>query len=142
MTGSESAPDCIFCRIVAGEIPCHRLMEDEHVLAFMDINPASEGHCLVIPKAHAPNLHEASDESVAAVAVAARRVAGAVERALSPAGLNLMQANGPAAGQSVFHLHFHVIPRHEGDDLPFNWHPQPGDLDAIGETAARIRAHL
>ncbi len=137
-----AVPDCIFCRIAAGEIPCHKLMEDGRVLAFMDVNPVNEGHCLVIPKAHAPNLYEAPDESVAAAAAAARRVAAAVRLALDPPGINLMQANGPAAGQSVHHLHFHVIPRRADDGLPFNWEPRPGDPDAIGEIAARIRAHL
>lgn len=135
-------PDCIFCRIVAGEIPSFKLLEDDRVLSFMDINPANEGHCLVIPKAHTPNLFESDDGSIAAVATACRRVADAVRRTLDPPGINLMQANGPAAGQSVFHLHFHVIPRRAGDGLLFNWEPQPGDLDAIGRLAERIRANL
>ena len=135
-------PDCIFCRIVAGEIPSFKLLEDDRILSFMDINPANEGHCLVIPKAHTPNLFESDDGSIAAVATACRRVADAVRRTLDPPGINLMQANGPAAGQSVFHLHFHVIPRRADDGLPFNWDPQPGDLDAIGRLAERIRANL
>ena len=135
-------PDCIFCRIVAGEIPSFKLLEDDQVLSFMDVNPANEGHCLVIPKAHTPNLFESDDGSIAAVATACRRVADAVRRTLDPPGINLMQANGPAAGQSVFHLHFHVIPRRAGDGLLFNWEPQPGDLDAIGRLAERIRANL
>ena len=135
-------PDCIFCRIVAGEIPSFKLLEDDRVLSFMDINPANEGHCLVIPKAHTPNLFESDDGSIAAVATACRRVADAVRRTLDPPGINLMQANGPAAGQSVFHLHLHVIPRRAGDGLLFNWEPQPGDLDAIGRLAERIRANL
>ena len=135
-------PDCIFCRIVKGEIPSFKLLEDDRVLAFMDINPANDGHCLVIPKAHAPNLFEADDESLAAVATAARRVADAVRRTLDPPGISLTQANGPAAGQSVFHLHFHVIPRREDDDLLFNWEMRPGDMDAIGRLAERIRVNL
>ena len=135
-------PDCIFCRIVAGEIPSFKLLEDDRVLSFMDINPANEGHCLVIPKAHSADLFGAADESLAAVATACRRVAAAVRRTLDPAGISLTQANGPAAGQSVFHLHFHVIPRRVDDDLLFNWELQPGDMDAIGELAERIRANL
>ena len=135
-------PDCIFCRIVAGEIPSFKLLEDDRVLSFMDINPASEGHCLVIPKAHAPNLFESDDGSLAAAAAACRRVADAVRCTLDPPGISLMQANGPAAGQSVFHFHFHVIPRRADDDLLFNWEPRPGDLDAIGRLAERIRASL
>ena len=138
----NSVADCIFCRIVAGEIPSFKLLEDDRVLSFMDINPASEGHCLVVPKAHAPNLFEADDESLAAVVTAARRVADAVRRTLEPPGISLTQANGPAAGQSVFHLHFHVIPRRPDDELLFNWELQPGDMDAIGKLAERIRANL
>ena len=91
-------PDCIFCRIVAGEIPSFKLLEDDRILSFMDINPANEGHCLVIPKAHAPNLYEADDESLAAVATACRRVADAVRRTLDPPGISVAQANGPAPG--------------------------------------------
>ena len=137
-----SDADCIFCRIVAGEIPSFKLLEDDRVLSFMDINPANEGHCLVIPKDHAPNLYESNDESLAAVMSAARRVADAVRRTLDPPGISVAQANGPAAGQSVFHLHFHVIPRRTDDDLLFNWEMRPGDLDAIGRLADRIRANL
>ena len=135
-------PDCIFCRIVAGEIPSFKLLEDDRVLSFMDVNPANEGHCLVIPKTHVPNLFELDDGSLAAAATACRRVADAVRRTLDPPGINLMQANGPAAGQSVHHFHFHVIPRRPDDNLPFNWEPRPGDLDAIGRLAERIRANL
>ena len=135
-------PDCIFCRIVAGEIPSFKLLEDDRVLSFMDINPVSEGHCLVIPKAHTPDLFEVDDESLAAVMSACRRVADAVRRTLDPPGISVAQANGPAAGQSVFHLHFHVIPRRADDGLPFNWEMRPGDLDSIGRLAERIRAHL
>lgn len=138
----SSVADCIFCRIVAGEIPSFKLLEDDRVLSFMDINPASDGHCLVIPKVHAPNLFESADESLAAVATACRRVAAAVRRTLDPPGISLTQANGPAAGQSVFHLHFHVIPRRPDDNLLFNWEMRPGDIDAIGRLAERIRANL
>ena len=134
--------DCIFCRIVAGDIPSFKVLEDDRILSFMDINPANEGHCLVIPKAHAPNLFESDDESLAAVVTATRRVADAVRRTLEPPGISLTQANGPAAGQSVFHLHFHIIPRRADDDLLFNWEPRPGDLDAIGKLAERIRANI
>ena len=138
----NSVADCIFCRIVAGEIPSFKLLEDDQVLSFMDINPANEGHCLVVPKVHAPNLFEADDESLAAVVTAVRRVADAVRRTVNPPGISLTQANGPAAGQSVFHLHFHVIPRHADDELLFNWELRPGDMDAIGKLAERIRANV
>ncbi len=137
-----SGQDCIFCKIASGEIPCSRVYEDEATLAFMDINPANEGHVLVIPKEHGADVHEISDEALAATAITAKRVAGAVVRTLSPEGLNLLQCNGPAAAQSVMHFHMHVLPRREGDALAMNWGLVPGDIDAIGALAERIAAEL
>ena len=134
--------DCIFCKIVQGEIPCFKLYEDEHTLAFMDINPANEGHALVIPRQHARDLMAIDPEPLAAVATTARRVARAVDAALGPAGMNLMQCNGEAAGQSVFHFHMHVLPRRVDDDLMMNWGIRPGDMDAIAGVAERIRAAI
>jgi histidine triad (HIT) family protein len=133
---------CVFCRIVTGEIPCTKLLEDDATLAFMDINPANEGHCLVIPKAHAASVLEIDDDAIAAVARSARRVACAVHAALRPPGLNLVQANGPAAAQSVGHFHIHVLPRMDHDRLLLNWPATPGDLGAIAAVAERIRAQL
>jgi len=134
--------DCIFCKIIAGEIPSFKVFEDEHTLAFMDINPAHDGHALVIPKAHARDLNAIEPESIAAVVVTARRVARAVSAALEPEGLNLVQCNGEAAGQSVFHFHMHVLPRARGDDLKMNWGIKPGDMDAIAAIAGRIREKM
>ena len=134
--------DCIFCKIIAGEIPCFRLYEDEHTLSFMDINPANDGHALVIPKQHARDLYAVSPQAIAAVAVTARRVARAVDQAMKPEGLNLVQCNGEAAGQSVPHFHVHVLPRTTDDDLKMNWGIAPGDMDAIGGIAERIRANM
>ncbi len=134
--------DCIFCKIVAGEIPSFKLYEDAHTLAFMDINPANEGHALVIPKVHAMDLYAIAPESIAAVVVTARRVARAVDAALKPEGLNLVQCNGEAAGQSVFHFHMHVLPRAMDDDLKMNWGITPGDMDAVGAVAERIRESI
>ena len=134
--------ECIFCKIVAGEIPSFKIYEDEHTLAFMDINPANEGHALAIPKMHATDVHEVPDEVLARTAVTAKRVAGAIERTLHPRGLNLIQANGPAAGQSVFHFHIHLMPRRKGDDLKLNWGFQPGDMEAIGALAERIKDNV
>jgi histidine triad (HIT) family protein len=134
--------DCIFCRIVKGAIPCFKLHEDARTLAFMDINPFHDGHCLVITKAHAENLYRADDADLAAAVVAAKRLAIAVERALKPDGINLVQANGAGAGQSVFHFHFHVFPRKLNDDAQFNWGHKPGDKARIGELADRIRLAL
>ena len=134
--------NCIFCKIVAGTIPCFKLFEDSETLAFMDINPVHDGHCLVIPKAHYPTVFDIPPEAFAAAARTATRVARAVNAAVKPEGINLMQANGEGAGQSVGHFHLHIIPRRAEDMLLFNWDPQPGDHARIGEVAERIRALL
>ena len=135
-------PDCIFCKIVAGTVPCFKLFEDGDTLAFMDINPVHDGHCLVIPKAHYPNVFEIAPEAFAAAARTAARVAKAVKESVKPDGLNLIQANGVGAGQSVGHFHLHVFPRRLNDGVAINWVPKPGDHAHIAEIAARIRALL
>ena len=135
-------PNCIFCKIVAGTIPCFRVYEDDKTLAFLDINPINPGHALVVPKAHAPNLYESADSDLAAAIATARRVAAAILRTLKPAGLNLVQANGPGAAQSVLHFHLHVIPRVVGDDPKLNWHLEPGDKAALAALALRIAAAI
>jgi len=137
-----SDPNCIFCKIVAGEIPCFKLFEDAETLAFMDINPVHDGHALVIPKAHAPNVFEIAPEDFAVAARTAAKVAKAVNAAVQPGGINLMQANGEGAGQSVFHFHLHIIPRRSDDGLLFNWEPKTGDHARIAEIAERIRRFL
>ena len=138
----DREPDCVFCRIIAGEIPSFTLFEDEATLAFMDINPANEGHALVIPKEHAADLYAVSEEVLARTTGTARKVATAVAKTLNPDGLNLVQCNGPAAAQSVMHFHVHVLPRVEGDGLSMNWGLKLGDIEAIGTLAERIRANL
>ncbi len=135
-------PDCIFCKILAGEIPCFKLYEDDATLAFMDINPANDGHALVIPREHSADLHAVSDEAITATVLTAKKVAAAVQKTLEPDGLNLLQCNGPAAAQSVFHFHMHVLPRKNGDALKMNWGLEPGDMDEIGALAEQIRANL
>ena len=137
-----SDPNCIFCKIVAGEIPCFKLFEDEETLAFMDINPVHDGHCLVIPKAHSANVFEIEPEDFAAAARTATKVAKAVKAAVPCDGFNLMQANGDGAGQSVGHFHLHIVPRRSGDGLLFNWEPKPGDRDRIAAVAERVRKSL
>lgn len=137
-----SDPNCIFCKIVAGTIPCFKLYEDAATLAFLDINPVAPGHALVIPKNHAPNLFDSLEVDLSAAIAKARRIAIALNTTLQPAGLNLLQANGPGAGQSVFHLHLHVIPRAQGDELKMNWPLKPGDKAALAQLAERIRAAL
>lgn len=135
-------PDCIFCKIVGGEIPAFKIFEDHGTIAFMDINPLHEGHCLVIPKSHSETLFVTSDETLAAMMATTRRVATAVNAALAPDGINVVQANGPGAAQSVFHVHFHILPRRTGDNATLNWGLQPGDMDEIAATAEKIKTAL
>lgn len=133
--------DCIFCKIVRGEIPCEKVYEDDKALAFMDINPLSDGHLLILPKTHAATVHDISETDFLAVMSAVHRVARAVKRALGPEGINLMQLNGKAANQMVPHLHVHIVPRWSGDGLSISeWKPVPGDMDKIRATAERIRS--
>ena len=134
--------DCLFCKIIAGEIPCFKLFENDETLAFMDINPANEGHALVIPKEHAADVHAVSDSAITATIKTAKKIAAAIDNTLNADGLNLLQCNGPAAAQSVFHFHMHVLPRRDGDELKLNWGLKPGDMDAIGTLAERIRGNL
>ena len=135
-------PDCVFCKIVAGEIPSFKLYEDGETVAFMDINPVHDGHCLVIPKEHYPTVFEVAPDPFAAAARAAIKVAHAVNAATKPDGLNLIQSNGPGAAQSVLHFHLHVLPRRMRDGLAINWGLKPGDPARIAAVAERIRAAL
>jgi histidine triad (HIT) family protein len=134
--------ECVFCKIVASKIPCFKLFESDTNLAFMDINPINPGHALAIPKGHWPDLYEVPEPALKDTIALARRIAIAVHEVLRPAGLNLLQANGPGAAQSVPHFHLHVVPRRMGDNANFNWTPQPGDPAEIGKLAERIRAKL
>lgn len=136
------ASDCIFCAIAAGTIPSIRICEDDAAIAFMDINPANPGHCLVISRDHADNLFQVSPASLQAVVFMAQKVARAVWTAMRPDGLNLLQANGPGAAQSIGHFHVHVLPRRIDDDLAMNWTLNPGERKAIEDTARRIRGAL
>ncbi|HEX3805013.1 MAG TPA: HIT family protein [Solirubrobacteraceae bacterium] len=131
--------DCIFCKIVAREIPAQIVDEDEETLAFMDIAPATRGHLLVIPKRHATDLWEIEPEQLKAVAGAAQRMALRIRDRLEADGVNLINSCGPAAWQTVFHFHIHVIPRYAGDPLKLPWVPAPGDMDAIAAIAADLR---
>ena len=134
--------NCVFCKIIAGMIPSFKLYEDATTLAFLDITPGNPGHALVIPKAHAANLYASADTDLAAVMATARKVATAIEKTVKPDGLNLLQANGPGAAQSVFHFHMHILPRRNGDELKMNWGLKPGDKGEIAALAEKIRANL
>ena len=131
--------NCIFCGIVAGEVPAEIVDSDEHTVAFMDIRPATRGHALVVPRRHAADLIEISDEDLSRTTLAARRLAGRVREVLEPAGFNLLNSCGPAAWQTVFHFHIHVVPRYDDDPLKLPWVPQEGDTDEIAALARRLR---
>src|SRR5580692_7719364 len=135
---ADYEPDCIFCKIVAGELPGKIIDEDERTIAFMDINPATRGHALVIPRRHARDLLEIEPEDLQAVAVAAARLARRMSERLGATGVNLLNSCGAAAWQTVFHFHVHVIPRYEGDPLRLPWTPAPGDADEIEAAAQEI----
>jgi histidine triad (HIT) family protein len=130
--------DCIFCKIVAGEIPAPRAHEDERTVAFMDANPGARGHLLVVPKAHAADISAIDDEDLAAVARTARTMVARVKDKLGADGANVIQNNGRAAWQTVFHYHVHVLPRWENDPIRLPWTPAPGDPDAIAAVAAEL----
>ena len=138
MTDAEA--DCIFCAIVAGEIPATRVDEDERTIAFMDINPWTRGHALVIPRTHARDIHVIDPEDLSACAVAAQRLAARARDGLGAAGVNLLNACGAAAWQSVFHFHIHVIPRYPGDPLQLPVAPVQGDPAQIAAAAQALRA--
>ncbi len=134
--------DCIFCKIASGELPSHKLYEDERVLAFLDIQPGTEGHALVIPKRHATDFFDLEEEDRNAVMRAARLVAEPLMETTGAEGLNLHQSNGQAAGQVIFHFHLHLLPRRSEDDLRSPWRAQESDADRLTELAARIAAAL
>jgi histidine triad (HIT) family protein len=131
-------PDCIFCKIVAGELPASIVDEDERTIAFMDIAPATRGHALVIPRAHSTDLLGVDREDLGAVALAAQRLAGRMKERLGADGINLLNSCGLAAWQTVFHFHVHVIPRYDGDPLRLPWVPSEGDQTQIRAAAQEL----
>jgi len=133
------AEDCIFCKIVAGVLPSERVDEDEHTIAFMDLNPWTRGHALVIPRRHSRNLYEVPDEDLQYAVVAAKRLALAMRDRLSCDGVNLLNACEPPAWQTVFHTHIHVIPRYEGDPLQVPVRPRQAEPDELAQVAAELR---
>jgi histidine triad (HIT) family protein len=138
-TGAMS--DCLFCRIVAGELPSTRVHEDDRVVALMDIFPATRGHVLVIPRAHAADLRDVAPDDLTAAAAAAQLLAGRAFDRLGAAGVTIMQSNGAAAWQTVFHYHVHVIPRYDGDPLVLPWTPggEPAPAEELEAIASAYR---
>ncbi len=131
--------DCIFCAIVAGDAPAEIVDSDEHTVTMMDINPATKGHALVIPREHTEDLLSISEEDLCHTAAAAQRVARRMESTLEPDGFNLLNSTRAAAWQTVFHFHVHVVPRYEDDPLELPWIPKGADMDEVATIAATIR---
>ncbi len=131
--------DCLFCGIVAGSIPSQTIGSDQRTVAFMDINPATPGHALVVPRQHSADLLEISSEDLTATVLAAQRLARHMKDLLDTDGINLINACGAAAWQTVFHFHIHVVPRYEDDPLKLPWVPEAGDPDEIAAVAAKLR---
>jgi len=133
------AEDCLFCGIVAGDVPAQIVASDDHTVAFMDINPATRGHALVVPREHSADLLDISDDDLERTMLAARRLTLRMQAALNPDGFNILNSCGHAAWQTIFHFHLHVIPRYDDDPLKLPWIPGGGDLDEIAAVADRIR---
>jgi histidine triad (HIT) family protein len=136
---AERDPNCIFCKVVAGEIPGEQIDSDERTITVLDINPATRGHAVVIIREHAADLFEIDDENLLASMQAARRVAERMRATLQPAGFNILHNIGRAAWQSIFHFHVHVIPRYEDDPLQLPWVPGPADPAELAQVAEQIR---
>jgi histidine triad (HIT) family protein len=133
--------DCLFCGIVTGSIPSETIDSDERTLAFMDINPATPGHALVVPRAHSADLLEIEPADLEATTLAAQRLARRMKKVLGADGINVLNACGAAAWQTVFHFHLHLIPRYEDDPLKLPWIPEGGDSDEIAAIAEKLRTH-
>jgi histidine triad (HIT) family protein len=131
--------DCIFCKVIAGEISGEIVDSDDHTVTVMDINPATRGHVVVIPREHAADLADVSDEDMVATMHAVRRIVARMRETLDPAGFNILSNMGRAAWQSIFHFHVHVIPRYEDDPLQLPWLPEPADPDELAAVASELR---
>jgi histidine triad (HIT) family protein len=135
--------DCIFCKIIDGEIPAIKVLDEELVIAFMDINPSNQGHMLVVPKKHAENIFEIPESDLAATVKAVKRCAKAVKEALNAEGITVLQLNGKASDQIIPHFHIHIIPRWENDGLPVStWEMKQGDMEEIEDIALKVKEHL
>ena len=132
--------NCVFCAIAAGEIPSFKVYEDDIVLAYLDINPFTKGHVLVIPKEHTEGLLDTPDATLAAVIARVKKVAAHIKEALPCDGFNILQNNGEAAGQTVMHIHFHIVPRYGKEEIGFTSHK--GDMDELKALAERVRMQV
>ncbi len=142
MNAGVLVPDCVFCRIIRGEIPAQLIFEDEHVLAFLDIGPLAAGHAVVIPRYHAAALEDLPADWAAHVARALGPLARAVVAATGAEGYNILLNNGAVAGQVVPHVHFHIVPRRADDRLGYRWHASPATPNELAEIGSRVRAAL
>jgi histidine triad (HIT) family protein len=133
------AEDCIFCKIVAGELPSERVQEDEHTIAFMDLNPWTRGHALVVPRNHSRNLYDVDGDDLRHATSAAQKLALRMRERLGCDGINLLNACEPAAWQTVFHFHVHVIPRYDDDPLQLPIRPQQAEQEELAQVAAELR---
>lgn len=136
--------DCIFCKIILGKVPCFKIYEDERVLAFADINPVVNGHTLIIPKTHAENLFDISADDLAAVQIASKKIAEAIQTTLNPSGIAALQLNGKGANQLVMHYHLHLLPREpDSPELTMTqWEMVPGNMEAIEKISRDIAAAI
>ncbi len=134
--------DCVFCKIVAGQIPSTRVYEDEHTLAFMDLGQVNPGHVLVAVKKHAASLFELEVAQAEAIARASVKISQAIKKAFEPEGLSVYQANGKAAGQTVFHYHVHLLPRHAADGMELVWPVKNPPREKLESHAEKIRRQL
>lgn len=137
-----SDEDCIFCKIVDGEIPAAKLLETDRILSFLDVNPVNEGHALVVPKRHAENLLDLRQKEMHAAIFAVQRVSRAVVRVTDADGFNVLQNNGKVSGQEIPHAHFHVIPRFEGDGFNLGWRQGSYEEGAMEQLREDIKRHL
>ena len=134
--------DCIFCKLANGEIPTNTVYEDEKFRVILDAAPATKGHALILPKSHAANIYELSDEMAAKAMILAKKMATAMTAALKCDGFNIVQNNGECAGQTVFHFHMHIIPRHKADTVKIGWHPGKTSDEEISELKEKISRYL
>lgn len=134
--------DCLFCKIIKGEIPSFKIYEDDNIFSFLDIKPVTKGHALVIPKKHSENIFEIDEDSLEKVILAGKHVSEMLKKSLNPDGIRLSQSNGKAAGQEIMHFHLHIIPRYENDEIALNpvftAHMPEADLTELEEIKNKI----